>query len=1084
MSTCSRRRWMIVAAVCAASAFSNPHRGRAETATVSLSGSVIDSDGKAVAGVELFFRPAAYWPGVEKWTSPPTRTDAEGRFQIVLPRTAENGKPVYPGTLWAFKPGKRLARQIVSGTPEAPPSLKLTLGPPSDIRIKVLAPNKKPLAGAQVTVSQFDTGEGKNQYEYLPQALQSRMAALSDKNGMAALTAVAPQGTIGIQVTSADFGVQLLFVQRKAASDLTITLRAMGRVRGRVVADKPEAARNIPVAIVTQSVNAGQSGLAYATAVSDAQGRFEVSLAEGELNVRVVELKPSYLLPADHREQQVLHAGETTDVELRIMPAVRVHGVVREKDTGKRVPAIGISYSRSAQTIDWAEPDASGHFEFHQTAGGVEYQVRCSQPEKIATWLCAHCAAVPPAVREFELPPIELCHARLRVVDETGKPISGATVKNVWYKPTIGGQPAQQDLTGTTGSAKPVSTDADGRFAVWVEAGTKYCLSVRAEGMPSVETEWIDFGKTAAIPDIVLHRPMLRAISGRVVDRQGRPLAGVTVFQNASGPKPTEATTDADGKFRLEGVVDPTAFLFARKAGFRFCGRVVEGSSDAEFVLTRVGEPSSRTLHALPLELGRAERLAIAKRVLEPVVKQAMAAKTSDAIIELLMVLARIEPARALQMIEQKPAKDPMAQDVIRAAVAVALFRESPDEARAVVETMSDPYCRCMTYVSYLLDAVPPTERPRRLALITQALLDMQGATEPWQRVILRGQIAKRLLELGQRDRAVKLLRDGQTAAKALALVDMEGYARATLADELAAIDLPAALALLKDLRDDEEYCRHHGNIAHKIAGVNPAEAERVLGLLRTRLANQADLVSGAIDQYAPRVCYRMAAVDLGRAKRIASGVSDAVQKAQAHAVMAQALAKTQPAVARELLDRAFAVLEASKSSKDFSDPRKDPSAVAASLLPIAEMIDPQSVDEFLWRAISLRRRLDSSEQPGSSGGPRGNRPNLSDVRLALMLARYDRARAAALFAPHGQQLPTDTSHRDETEAVLSVAAILDPKQAAAMVEGLPDGEAKRDARQRLAKFLTRDDSKCWNFIQSRILGMWVVDEEDYGDSD
>ena len=194
---------------------------------------------------------------------------------------------------------------------------------------------------------------------------------------------------------------------------------------------------------------------------------------------------------------------------------------------------------------------------------------------------------------------------------------------------------------------------------------------------------------------------------------------------------------------------------------------------------------------------------------------------------------------------------------------------------------------------------------------------------------------------------------------------------------------------------------------------------------------------------------------------------------------MAQALAKTQPAAARELLDRAFALLEESKDGKDFSDLSHDRSSMGASLLPIAELIDPQLVDEFLWRAVSLRRQLAENEQPSPTDRLRSERPDLSDVRLALMLARYDRAVAEVLFAPHSKRLPAEASRQDETATVLSAAAILDPKQAAAMVEGLPDGEVKSEARQRLAKFLSRDETKCWNFIQRRLLMMWVVNEED-----
>ena len=161
MQTYSTCRWTILAAACAALVLSSPHCGQAGSATVPLSGSVVDSDGKAVAGAELFFRPAAYWPGVEKWASPPAQTDAEGRFQIALPRIAENRQPVYPGTLWAFKPGKRLAWQKVCDTPEASSPLKLTLSLPSDFRVKVVAPDQKPLAGCRSRSPNSTRAKGK-----------------------------------------------------------------------------------------------------------------------------------------------------------------------------------------------------------------------------------------------------------------------------------------------------------------------------------------------------------------------------------------------------------------------------------------------------------------------------------------------------------------------------------------------------------------------------------------------------------------------------------------------------------------------------------------------------------------------------------------------------------------------------------------------------------------------------------------------------------------------------------------------------------------------------------------------------------
>ena len=67
-----------------------------------------------------------------------------------------------------------------------------------------------------------------------------------------------------------------------------------------------------------------------------------------------------------------------------------------------------------------------------------------------------------------------------------------------------------------------------------------------------------------------------------------------------------------------------------------------------------------------------------------------------------------------------------------------------------------------------------------------------------------------------------------------------------------------AALKLTKGLSDAREFDRHHGNIAHELAGKDPAAAERVLGMVKEPYQH---------DQYIVRVVHRMAPVDLARAQ-------------------------------------------------------------------------------------------------------------------------------------------------------------------------------------------------------------------------
>ena len=84
------------------------------------------------------------------------------------------------------------------------------------------------------------------------------------------------------------------------------------------------------------------------------------------------------------------------------------------------------------------------------------------------------------------------------------------------------------------------------------------------------------------LENVVLRR--LRVVEGRVVDARGESVVGATVRQSGDGPVPTETETDANGQFRLPGVLAEPAFVFVEKKGFRFQGRSIGAdSSSMEF---------------------------------------------------------------------------------------------------------------------------------------------------------------------------------------------------------------------------------------------------------------------------------------------------------------------------------------------------------------------------------------------------------------------------------------------------------------------------------------------------------------------
>lgn len=331
--------------------------------------------------------------------------------------------------------------------------------------------------------------------------------------------------------------------------------------------------------------------------------------------------------------------------------------------------------------------------------------------------------------------------------------------------------------------------------------------------------------------------------------------------------------------------------------------------------------------------------------------------------------------------------------------------------------------------------------------------------------------VAERWIDLGDEARGEALLRANLADAEKMPNAAFAGYARAVFAEELAQVDLKAALALTATLTDPREFDRHHGNIAHELAARDPAEAERVLGLVRDPFQR---------DQYAVRVVYRMARADLARARRLAGAINDTSLRGYGLGMVAIGLAEADKrAEAAALLDEAFALLErASEAAEGQTSRMYSPAAVAAVLIPVAERTDPRLVPGSFWRALSFRTPKISSPPDFDPGA-------ITDVQLAVMLARYDRAVARSLLDPLvGPDGPA--SVRVGARGLpYAAAAVIDPHWASGLVEALPDDadlkahQPKNSTRMAVAKVLSRRGVNRWRYLTYQYMHLWVPDIED-----
>jgi hypothetical protein len=772
-------------------------------------------------------------------------------------------------------------------------------------------------------------------------------------------------------------------------------------------------------------------------------------------------VRPAPAPPAQAVAGKVVLRGKVIDDSDRPVAGARVLGEVMTTVSGHQDALI------SAGTLPDCTTDPSGAFTVEVTGPSSRLVVFVRARHQDA------CTARAMEVRGAALEkPITLKispkNARafsVRVLDEDGKPVGGASV-TAWHRLTNPPEPKPVERP----AKEAWVADRGGRFESprCLEPIGMYQLHVKAEGCLVEKTPWkmpLDAG-VVAFGDVTLRRQ--RTLEGQVVDRQGKPVAGARVVR-ADDRQKVEATTDEQGRFQLQTALFPLGFLFVQKAGFRLHGQRCDTPESLKITLVRRDEPVAKTLATLPPALPRARRKELAARLLEPLLRR-VADKDDDARLRPLETLARVDPGRLLEELAKKPIRNVWFDSYLRRAAVEGLLAEALDEARTLVDSMKDHDFRSMGYLD-LCDALPQARRAEKLALLDQALLHARAIEAGDHRILQFALVARRLWALGEKDRATKLLREGHEVARELPTAAWPGYARGAFAEDLALIDLPAALDLMKDLKDPHEYVRHHGNLAHKLAGNDPAAAERVFDILLRRDDQQHVYQR---EQYVQRICYRMAPADLTRARKIAETVKDPYFKARAYAVMAQALSHDRPREALAQLDHAFELLEQQVASgKDSFNNFWNAAALAGLMVPVAEQIDPTLVVEYFWRTLSLRA-------PARPGGSDDSWSVEMDAQargaLALVLARYDRELAMALVEDAHRRPRQRTSGR-LMDYVLA-AALADPRRAVALAEDIvtqPNGDY---ACEQVIKLLLADGDARWKAVD-RALAQWHVDDED-----
>ena len=459
----------------------------------------------------------------------------------------------------------------------------------------------------------------------------------------------------------------------------------------------------------------------------------------------------------------------------------------------------------------------------------------------------------------------------------------------------------------------------------------------------------------------------------------------------------------------------------------------------------------------LPPPLPLDESRALARRVLDPVLKEATAKGDDAAKLWLLRVLRWLDPPAILEQIEKIKFERGTTADYLKGEAALGIVAIDAEEAVAVAETIAEPAYKAGTLVD-LADALPARNGRASWNGSTRPPPQARAAKLSSNKFFQMGEVAEHWLELGERPKAMALFAEGRKLVETLP--PLKRTDAGGLLTHLAWIDPKAPVDLLQGVGPDRWHERILANIAIR-AGVRasgrgragPQPHPRAHMACRMRPRGSAAGWPGTIltaPGESPRACRGLQSAPIAwtfLADRLARDRSRRGPRRARHRRSRRSMDDPDRAIACEA-------------------PGLEP---AASILPLVERIAPDRVSEVFWRAVAQQAPADDPRD--DLGG------NAAEVVVdqALLLSRYDRDVASVLFEPvaaYIRALPlragNDLSPVDRSWPWRA----LDPRGAVELVEGLPKARSlsindpTNWARQTLADHLAKPPDRRW-------MGIW-----------
>ena len=526
-----------------------------------IHGLVVDEDGKAVEGAEVFLTGMPEGFRALDWTAWKGRSDAQGRFSADRSRAWEAGLSLLASTegIVVYRPGSRLAGVLIgmqSKTSAANPlRIILRTALASSLSLRVVGPDGTQTAGAKIFVRGI-TGRA-----FWPGELGERLSVLSGADGRASFTAYPPEDIRGFGIESKEFGSQRIPFAPAATGERLITLQAVGRLAGRIVVNPPgKATVMIARGLTMPRQTTVGSSIGSFEVTTHADGRFEVpALAAGSLVLLSANRPAELYEDRSMRKPVAVVAGKVAEVEIAMKTGIPFRGMLRDRESLRPIEGATVSLISGDDGIR-VRTDRSGLFKGFTLPGEVKLSLGHAGPfvlVKGCQLSLGEATANGGVVNAGVVEVVQGSELRGVVRNELNKPLAGAEI--AWT-----GLDGKVVYLGPLG-ARPVS-DAKGEIVVeGLPPGVPIEVTARLGEAATASPTVVTPGQTKDL-SLTVSPANTVSLGGRVVDEYGQPIAGALVrvksrWKTSTGAEVIEPSvlifgterivTDAEGRFQV-----------------------------------------------------------------------------------------------------------------------------------------------------------------------------------------------------------------------------------------------------------------------------------------------------------------------------------------------------------------------------------------------------------------------------------------------------------------------------------------------------------------------------------------------------